>query len=85
MEKEIYPDILSRAIANDKTQEVRGRILTDHGWVTNADFALLVERRLPAYLNTQIHVKTSDNGESWVFYPDGSKSLLNDQAGNPVK
>jgi len=85
MENKIYPDILSRAIPNDKSQEVRGRILTDHGWISDEDFALLVKRRLPAYLKTQIYVKTLENGETWIYYPDGTKSLRNDKDGNLIK
>ena len=88
MKKEIYPDILSRAIPYVPRQEIsetRGRILTDHGWITDEDFALLVDRRLPPYLKTQIHVKTLDNGESWAFYPDGTKSFVHDKNGNRIE
>lgn len=85
MEKEIYPDILSRAIPNDKSREVSGMVLTDHGWISDEDFALLVNRRLPAYLKTQVYVKTLESGETWIYYPDGTKSLRNDSNGNLIK
>jgi len=64
MKKEMYQDILSRAIPYDKMTDSQGRVLTDHGWVSDEDFSLLVKRRLPKHLEKQRKIQTNDENEN---------------------
>lgn len=84
MKLEKYADILSRAIENPTDEEKRLRQRTDHGWLTNEDFKLLVKRRIPPLLETQVHAATMPNGEIWFMFPDGTKQLCFDKDGNDV-
>ncbi|HEN3303490.1 TPA: hypothetical protein U5D50_004280 [Yersinia enterocolitica] len=79
-----YPDILERAIKNPTEEEALLLHLTDHGWVTESDFNLLLERRVTPMLKKQVYSKTTDNGEIWMIFPDGTKKLRFDRFGNSV-
>lgn len=81
---EKYPDILERAIQNPTDEASLLLNPTDHGWLNDTDFKLLINRRLGPMLKAQVYSKKTENGEIWQMFPDGTKKLRFDRFGNSV-
>lgn len=79
-----YHDILEKAILNPTEEESQLLNLTDHGWLNDADFKTLLDRRLKPILASQVYSKTATDGEIWQMFPDGTKRKRVDRFGNQV-
>lgn len=79
---EKYPDILAMAVKNPTEEQELYLELTDHGWLDEEALRLLITRRMEKMLKTKGYVDRLPNGETWKFYPDGTKKMVRDAQGN---
>ncbi len=67
-----YPDLLARAVQNPTEEESLLLNPTDHGWLNDADFKTLLDRRLKPLLKSQVYSKSTPDGKIWrissLFY-----------------
>ncbi|HCR3332391.1 TPA: hypothetical protein ON523_002120 [Morganella morganii] len=82
---EKYSDISAMAVKNPTEEEELYLELTDHGWLDEKALRLLITRRMKKKLSNESYVDRLPNGETWTFYPDGTKKMIRDAQGNPVK
>lgn len=82
---EKYPDLLTRAVQNPTEDESLLLNPTDHGWLNDEDFKVLLDRRLKPILKSQVYCKSASNGEIWQMFPDGTKRMCVDRFGDLVK
>lgn len=83
-DQEKYPDLLALALQNPTEEESLLLNLTDHGWLNDADFKTLLDRRLKPLLKSQVYSKSTPDGEIWQMFPDGKKRMRADRFGNLV-
>lgn len=83
-DQEKYPDLLVRVVQNPTEEESLLLNLTDHGWLNDADFKILLERRLKPLLKSQVYCESTPDGEIWQMFPDGTKRMRVDRLGNWV-
>ncbi|MFC6379304.1 hypothetical protein [Tatumella terrea] len=83
-EYEKYPDLLANAVQNPTEEASLLLNPTDHGWLNDADFKTLVDRRVKLLLKSQVYSKTYPNGEIWQVFPEGTKRMHFDRFGNQV-
>lgn len=79
-----YPDLLARAVQNPTEEESLLLNPTDHGWLNDADFKTLLDRRLKPLLKSQVYSKSTPDGKIWQMFPDGTKRMRVDRFGNMV-
>jgi len=80
----IYLDIKEKAINPDLYPVPEDLWPTDHGYLNDESFDLLVKRRLAEKFKKQSYVRELDNGETWQFNPDGTKFMIRDKNGKKV-